>query len=249
MILLSTESLKGYGLHRILLFAKEAGFHGVDLSVSFEDFDTFDIEYVKNISDEIGIKILSISAPSSRITETIVDKLLSMSAVLGSQVITFSPPHFSDKDAEWYQKYLPKIKKTSNISISVQNVEPKFLFFIIPTRRNASLIEIKKVTGDTSFDVANSTDILKDSAFLGNSIKNIYLSDSHLDKRGLLLGTSVGSTSNLPIESFLMKLKANGYNGLFSLKVEPKELGVGNEEKIISNLKSCISYYEKYFND
>ena len=249
VILLSTDSLQGYWLHKIFLFAKEAWFHGIDLSVSFENYDSLDLEYLKKISDEIWIKILSISAPSSRITESLVDKIISMSSTFDSQVVTFCPPHFSDKNIDWYQKYLPKIKKSSWISISIKNMEPKFLFFIIPTRKNASLIEIKKITWDTSFDLSSSSDILKDSSFLWSSIKNIYLSDSLIEKKWLLLWTSVWWTSNTPIESFLMKLKANSYNWLFSLKVDPMELWAGNDEKVLTNLKYCISYYEKYFEE
>ena len=207
MILLSTESLEWYWLHRIFLFAKEAWFYGVDLSISFDNFDTLDVDYIKKISDEIWIKVLSISAPSQ------------------------------------------KVKKTSNLSIAVKNVSPEFLFFIIPARKNASLMEIKKITGDTSFDLANSVDIMKDSSFLWNSIKNVYLSDSIWDKKWLLLWTSVWTTSNLPIESLLMKLKASSYNWLFSLKLNPKELWAWNEDKVLNNLKSCIEYYEKYFSD
>ena len=247
MILLSTESLNWYWLHRIFWFAKEAWFHGIDLSVSFENYDTLDLDFIKKLSDETWIQVLSISAPSSGITESIVDKFISMASVLGTQVITFAPPHFSDKDISWYKEYLPKVKKSSNISISVQNVEPKFLFFIIPARKNASLIEIKKITWDTSFDLWSSSDIIKDSTFLWSSIKNIYLSDNLLDKKWLILGSSVWGISNLPIESLLMKLKANSYNWLFSLKVSPKEIWAGNNEAVLNNLKHCISYYEKYF--
>ena len=43
-------------------------------------------------------------------------------------------------------KYLLKIKRDTHITIAVQNVEPKFLFFIIPEYKNATLYEIKKVT-------------------------------------------------------------------------------------------------------
>lgn len=247
MILLSTSSLKWYWLHRIFLFAKEAWFYWIDLSISFDDFDTFDVEYIKKISDETWVKVLSISAPSSKITDSIVDKLLYFSTFLWAQIITFSPPYFSDKNNSWYQNYLPKIKKTSNISISIQNVIPELLFFIIPTRKNASLMEIKKITWDTSFDLSNSIDIIKDIDFLWSSVKNIYLNDSLWEKKWLLLWTSTWWTSNLPIESFLMKLNANWYNWLFSLKVNPKELWVWNENKVLNNLKNCIDYYEKYF--
>lgn len=247
MILLSTSSLRWYWLHRVFLFAKQSWFYGVDLSLSFDDFDTLDIEYLKKISDETWVKVLSISAPEVKMSEKIVDKMISMASVLWTQVLNFSPPHFSDKNIDWYQKYLPKIKKSSSISITVQNVRPEFLFFVIPARKNASLIEIKKITWDTSFDLGSSADIIKDFSFLWASIKNIYLSDALWEKRWLLIWNAVWWTSNLPVESFFMKLKANWYNWFFSLKVNPEEVWVWNEEKVISNLKYCISYYEKYF--
>lgn len=247
MILLSTESLKWYGIHRILDFAKKSWFHGIDLSVDYENFDTLDIEYLKKISDETWVKILSITAPSSKISENFIDKILAMAALFQSQVVNFLPPHFSDKNINWYKEYLPKIKKSSSIAIAIQNVEPKFLFFIIPARRNASLIEIKKITWDTTFDLSNSNDIIKDYQFLGNSIKNIYLSDTEIEKKWLMLGKSSGWTSYLPIESLLMKLKANSYNWLLTIKIDPKELWAWNEDLVINNLKASISYIEKYF--
>lgn len=247
MILLSTESLKWYGIHRILDFAKKSWFHGIDLSVDYENFDTLDIEYLKKISDETWVKILSITAPSSKISENFIDKILAMAALFQSQVVNFLPPHFSDKNINWYKEYLPKIKKSSSIAIAVQNVEAKLLFFIIPARRNASLIEIKKITWDTTFDLSNSNDIIKDYQFLGNSIKNIYLSDTEIEKKWLMLGKSSGWTSYLPIESLLMKLKANSYNWLLTIKIDPKELWAWNEDLVINNLKASISYIEKYF--
>lgn len=247
MILLSTSSLDWYWLHRIFLFAKNAWFDWVDLNISFKDFDTFDLDYIKKISDETWVKVLSISAPWEKITEWIIEKMVLMSEELQSQVINFLPPHFSDKNISWYKDFLPKLKKEKTISIAIQNVSNEFLFLIIPARKNASLIEIKKITWDTSFDVWNSEDLNKDIAFLWNSIKNIYLNDKLGEKKWLLLWTSAWNTSNLPIESFLIKLREVWYNWFFSLRVSPKELWVWNEEKVLNNLKSCISYYEKYF--
>lgn len=247
MILLSTDSLKWYWIHRILDFAKKSGFSWIDLSINYENFDTLDIEYLKKISDETWVKILSITAPSEKISENTIDKILAMAALFQTQVINFLPPHFSEKNINWYKEYLPKIKSSSSISIAIQNVEPKFLFFIIPTRRNASLMEIKKITWDTTFDLWNSSDIIKDYQFLANSIKNIYLSDTEIEKKWLMLWTSAWWTSFLPIESLLMKLKANSYNWFLTIKINPKELWAWNEDLVINNLKSCISYIEKYF--
>lgn len=247
MIILSTDSLKWYGLHRAFLIAKKSWFDWVDLSIDLSNFDTLDLDYIKKLSEEIWIKVLSITAPWDKITEELVDKILAIWASLETKVITFFPPHFADKDISWYKEYLPKIKKSENLSIAIENVEAKFLFFIIPARKNSSLIEIKKITWDTSFNLSNSEDITKDANFLWDSIKNIYLSDTIWEKKWLLLGTSAWETSNLPIESLLMKLKANHYDWLFTIKINPNELWVWDEEKVIKNLKFCIWYIEKYF--
>lgn len=69
------------------------------------------------------------------------------------QMITISPPHLTDKDTSWFGAPLAKLKRDMHISICVQNVEPKFLFFIIPEYRNATLSQIKTVTGDTTLDI------------------------------------------------------------------------------------------------
>ena len=75
----------------------------------------------------------------------------------------------------------------------MQNVEPKFLFFVIPEYRNATFTQIKSVTGDTTLDIlgvdsSSSMDILKAQGMLGKSIKNILFSDKHGMKRGILPG-------------------------------------------------------------
>jgi hypothetical protein len=65
---------------------------------------------------------------------------------LDVQVVNFSPPHFTEKNMEWYLSYLDKIKKDNRISIAVQNIEQKFIYFVIPEYKNSNLLDIKKIT-------------------------------------------------------------------------------------------------------
>jgi len=156
--------------------------------------------------------VLSITAPSKGMSQKKVDKIVSIAKKLDVQVITFSPPHITDKDPKWFSSYLPKVKRDTHLSIAVQNVEPKFYLFVIPEYKNATLSEIKRITGDTSLDIlgidpSSSMDILKAQKVLGSSVKNIFLSDRHGTKTGILPGSAGGGISYLPLESFLMKLK------------------------------------------
>lgn len=250
MILLSTSSLSWYWIHRVFYFAKKAWFDGIDLSLSYNDFDLWDENYIKWLSEESGIKVLSITAPSKWLEEDSVDKIILLSKVLGAQVVNFSPPYFKDLNTSWFSKKLAKIKKESKISISIKNVEPEFLLLVIPKYRNSSLVDIKKITWDTSLDLSiidgsSWIDIIKAQKLLWNSIKNIYLSD----KDWLIPWNSWGGISNLPLESFLMKLKTTAYNWFISLKVNPKELWVWNEELVFQNIEFVMNYYKKYYLD
>lgn len=252
MILLSTSSLNWYWLHRIFKFAHKSWFDWLDLSLNKINFDYWDENYLKELSDSFNMPILSITAPSKGMNIKLVDKIVQMALKLWTQVITFSPPHFTDKNTLWFTKYLLNIKKDIHISVAIQNVEPKFLFFIIPEYRNATLNEIKKITGDTALDLSNIDlsswiDIIKAQKMLWASIKNIFLSDKQADKSGLLPGSAGWWISHLPIESFLMKLKISWYNWFISLKVKPTELWVWTEENVLNNLEYLISYYKKHF--
>lgn len=252
MILLSTSSLQGYWLHRIFSFAKKSKFDGLDLTLTKTNFDLWDEDYIKELSDFYDLPVLSITAPNRGLNEKKVDKIVLIAKKLWTQLITFSPPHFSDTNTSWFTKYLLRVKRDTHISICIQNVEPKFLFFVIPEFKNASLMEIKRVTGDTSLDVANidgssSMDILKAQKLLWSSIKNIYLSDKRWPKAWLLPWNAGGWISYLPLESFFMKLKTTGYTGFISLKVKPSELWVWTEEKVLQNLEYSINYYKKHF--
>lgn len=252
MILLSTSSLNWYWLHRIFLFAKEAWFDWLDLSLTKSNYDLWDENYIKELSIKTWVPVLSITAPSWWMDEKIVDKIIKISIKLWSQLVTFSPPHITDSNSTWFSKHLLKVKRDTHISIWVKNVEPEFLLFVIPKYKNASLYDIKKVTWDTSLDLSSidsssSIDIIKAQKLLWSSIKNVYLSDKRWPKSFIMPWSAGGWISYLPIESFLMKLRTTWYNWFITLKVKPQELWVWNQEKLLQNLEYCISYYKKHF--
>ena len=252
MLLLSTSSLTGYGIHRVFSFAKDAGYTGIDIALNSTNLDLWDEDYIFELTQSYKLPVISLTAPSKGMSKKKFQKILTIAQKLEVQMITVSPPHLMDKDNSWFGEPLLKLKKNLHISICVQNVEPKFLFFVIPKYRNATLDQIKTVTWDTTLDIlgvdsSSSMDIIKAQKILGSSIKNIFFSDKDGIKRGILPGGSGGGISYLPLESFLMKLKATGYSGYITLKVTPAEIGSGNAERVMQNLEYMKSYYEKHF--
>lgn len=252
MLLLSTASLTWYGLHRIFQFAKNAGYTGVDIALWTLNFDLWDEEYIYELTQSFGLPVLSLTAPWKWMSRKKLEKIVIIAKKLSVQVITVSPPHITDKDTKWFWNDLVKIKRDTHISICVQNVEPKFLFFVIPEYRNATFTQIKSVTWDTTLDLlavdsGSSMDIIKAQGMLWKSIKNVHFSDKKWMKRGILPGGAGGGISHLPLESFLMKLKSTWYAGYITLKVNPTEIGVGNAERVAQNLEYMKWYYQKHF--
>lgn len=207
MLLLSTSSLRGYGLHRIFSFARDAYYDGICLDLNPLDFDTENTEYINTLSKDFNMPVVGITAYERRITQKIVDKILEMAKTLGSKEVNFYPPHRLDKEGEWFSDYLPKVQKRyKDIEITIINVEPKTFLFLIPEYKDATLPLIKKITGKTALHVSNvdpesGTDLIKTFSLLGNSIHNVYLSDKTGNKEDLLPGKG-----DMPLESLLIKL-------------------------------------------
>lgn len=172
MLLLSTSSLTGYGLHRVFSFAKQAGYTGIDLSLNFLNFDLWDEDYIYSLTQEFNLPVISITAPNKGMSSENLEKIIRIAEKLSCQIITVSPPHIMDKDTKWFGQHLMKLKQNLRISICVQNVEPKVIFFIISEYRNATLGQIREVTGDTTLDLiaidgASNMDIMKAQELLG----------------------------------------------------------------------------------
>lgn len=253
MLLISTSSLKGYGIHKMFLLTKKMGFEGIDLHVDEKYYDTFDGEYLLSLSETLGVPIRCISAPEKGITsKEKVERIIDLAQKVGSQIVVFSPSYIRDKNSDWYYEYLQNLKKRTYLRIALQNVEQKFYIFIIPEYKNNNVVDLKKITGDTALNVGNIDknswmDLIKMYFILEKSIVNVYLSDKFWIREGMIPGNAPGGISYLPLESLFMKLKSAGYQGYFSLKVRPSELWVGDEEKVLYNAAKFQEYFHKHF--
>jgi sugar phosphate isomerase/epimerase len=207
MFLLSTSSLRGYGLHKIFSLAHDAHYDGICLDLNPLDYDTENIEYICSLSSAFNIPVVSITAYERRMTQKIIDQIVIMALALGSKLINFYPPHRLDKDGDWFSLYLPKVQtRHPDLHIAIINIEPKTFLFLIPEYRDATLPLIKKITGKTALNISNvdpesGTDLIKTFSLLGNSIHNVYFSDKTGNKEELLPGKG-----DMPLESLLIKL-------------------------------------------
>ena len=251
MLLLSTSTLTGYGLHRVFDFASKAWYDGIDLSLGIMNFDLWDWDYVASLIKAYHIPVRSITAPAKDMSTEKFHNILELWNKLWVASISFAPPHIMDKDTKWFL-LLKDAQKNTDISLCIHNVESTFLFFVIPEYRNASFEKIKSVTGSASLDilaVENSAqmDIIRALAALGSSLKNIYIADKTSSVKWIIPGTWEGWLSHLPLESFLLKLKAQSYVWDISLKVTPKDIWVWDADRVLSHLIATKKYIHKHF--
>ncbi len=248
MLLLATTSLKGYGLHKIFLLAKAAGYDGIDLMIDFDEYDTCNAGYIASLVELSWTKVESITAPERRVTKKQVDEVLRIAASLGVPLVNLHPPHRLDKEKDWFGEYLRVLEsKYPNITIAVTNAPPKTWLFIISEYGDARPETIKKITSHTSLSIANvepesGIDLMKTFTLLGNTISHVYLSDKREEKNLVFPGEG-----DMPLESLLIRMREAGYTWPFSLLVDPRELSAGEDALVIERLQEAQKFLLKYF--
>ena len=245
MLALSTDSLKGYGLNRIFYFAKEAGFDGVDLEVDLKLFDTKNTEYVRSLIKQFDLPVLSITAPPTASSKKIKD-IVDMAKELNSKVIIIEPPKLLNfKYIGWLRKEIPKIRQKEHISIALTNAPSRAFLGIFPEHAMGNIAEQKKFKHaciDTSRVADKKEDLIRIYRILKKYVVHIHLSNIYRGKKYNLPDEGV-----LPLESFLTKLQQDDYPGNISIKVLPKFLKAGNDEKVLKTLKEVKKFYDSYF--
>lgn len=245
MITLSSDSLKGYGLNRIFKIVKDAGYDGLDLAIDFKDFDTQNTKYVKELVEQYQLPVAAIQTPHNATASDIMDAV-EMARELGTKVIVLQPPKmFNFKYTKWLTNEVPKIRQKENISIALENAPNETFLGVIPEHALANLNELRKFK-HAALDTTRVAQRKEDLVSVMNIIKK-YLVHVHVSNVRKGKGYALPDEGVLPLESFLTKLKQEGYRGAVSFKINPKFLNAGNEDKVMKNLAACKKFYESYY--
>lgn len=243
-IVLSTDTLKGYGLNRIFEFAKELGFNGIDLALDAKDFDTMDIEYISRLSTETGMPVVAIQALDNAKPKDL-NHTIEMAKALGTKVIIVQPPKMLDrKYSEWLKKEVPNIRKKEEISIALENASSKMWLGFIPERVMNSMSELKKFKHaclDTSRAAEKKEDILGAYGNLQKFLVHIHISNVSKGK-----GYQPLTHGSLALESLVSRLAADDFKGAVSIKINPKYLHAKDKTEALNVLKESKEFIEKY---
>jgi sugar phosphate isomerase/epimerase len=245
MLVLSTDSLHGYGLNRIFDIAKNAGYLGIDLVYDPKQFDTQNPDYINSLIKDYSIPVVAIQAPSNGSAD-ILKKVVQLAKEISCMVVLVQPPKILNfKYINWLRREVPKLRQKENISIALENAPAGTFLGILPEHAMAGILELKKFKHaciDTSRASQRKEDIIWLYKILKPFIVHVHLSNVYKGK-----GYYLPYKGILPLESFLTKLKQHNFPGNISLKVSPKYLNAGNDKKVIEELKKCKEFYDEYF--
>lgn len=245
MIILSTLSLRGYGLNRIFELIKAAGYDGIDLDVDFGLYDTLNGEYIKKLISEYSLPIHAVSAPEQVAAKRIAE-LVELTKQIGAKVLIIQPPDIMDfKMAAWLKEEIPKLREKEFLSIALENAPAGTFLGFIPKHAMSNSEELKKfkhIALDTARIGEKKQDLMRAYAALKKYLVHVHLSNFYHGKK-----YAPPQEGIMPLESFLTKLKQDKYPGAISLKILPKYLHAGEDDKVIEELKRAKKYYEKYY--
>lgn len=245
MIILSTDSLRGYGLNRIFELAKAAGYDGIDVAVDFGAFDTCNGEYLKKLSDEYQMPIHAVSAPM-QVKSDRIKQLVEIAKTVQAKVVIIQPPKILDfKMSSWLKNEVPRLREKEFISIALENAPAETFLGFIPLHTMSNTEELKRFK-HISLDVTRIGESRKDLMRAYTSFKKFLV---HVHLSNIYHGKKYAPPQEgiMPLESFLTKLKQDRYPGAISIKISPKFLHVGDDGKVIESLKEAKKYYDKYY--
>ena len=244
-ILLSTDTLSGYGLDHIFEVAEDVGFGGIDLAM-WKNFDTRNSGYVKKLKAKHNICVPIIQV-SSEINSKEMTQALELATILETKIIIINPPStFNISSYHFITSKLPQIQADNpTIQFAIIN-PPEDMVFILPIPR-FKFSNIEQITSKYNcqiwLDITHVDGDFVDSELMKKlpvHLKNtatIYVSDKTKKwVRHLPLWEW-----DMKIDVLFKKIAKLEYTGYFSVKylLNKKQLADMDEVEVV--LKKAIS--------
>ena len=252
-LLLSTDSISGYGLDLIFETAKNVSFDGIDLAI-WKNFYSWNISYVKKLSEkyELPVKVIQLS---ENVNWKEMNQAIDMARQLWVNSITINAPKITNyKSYKFLVNNMWAYKRHNpNIKFSIIN-PPKSSLFILPiySYRFTNIVEIfKKHKFYLWFDIVNIDDNTLETIFLRKIANFIpYISVVYLsDKTKTWTGHVPLWEWTLKLWAILRKFKQTEYYGYFSIKLDIAKNDLADIEKVEQILKKCRLFYKEHFQD
>ena len=252
-IILSTDTMVGYGLDMIFDMAKKCGYNGIDLAIS-KGFDAWNEDYVGSLVKKYELPVYSIQT-SALLNSKEMNKVLDLCEKTDCDLVTINAPKFFDFKA--YSFIANNIAEYQNqnpaLHFAIINPEDTNIFALpIPAFHFNNIVDIIKKYGcNLALDVSNMNSDDLEGVFVNKLdefapyLGLVYLSDK----------SKKGETHLLPWEgilklpTFLKKLKKAWYLRPFSIKLALTKQELSDADKIEILLIKAREYIEKFYED
>ena len=250
-IILSTDTMIGYGLDMIFDMAKRCGYDGIDLAIS-KGFDARNENYVKNLVKKYELPIYAIQT-SSLLNSKEMNKVLDLCEAMDCDLITINAPKFFDfKSYSFISNNISEYQNQNpSLYFAIINPEDTNVFALpIPAYRFNNVVDIiKKYSCNLALDIANMNSDDLENIFVNKLddfapyLALIYISDK----------SKSGATHLLPWEGilklpqFFKKIRKAGYLRPFSVKLALTKDELADSDKIEIILTKAKEFIEKYW--
>jgi sugar phosphate isomerase/epimerase len=235
--------------------AGDAGFSHIEVMVDNRP-DSQDLATLRSLQASFQTDICSIHAPFLLISRKVwgqpLNKLLqsmSFARELGSRVVIIHLPYFWQIEyARWLYRSVNQLNRETHLTVAVENA----IYVNLRKRVNLSFFNNLEDLGtfdslvfDTSHFAISHTDLFAAWDRLGPRVKHIHLSNNYL--KGFD-DHELPQAGNLPLDRFLNRIAADGYDGIITLELNPGSLGAkSGRDEVVKRLASSLEFCTTHF--
>src|SRR5215469_1307227 len=258
-ITFSTGTFYHRGLGYSLALAREAGYDGVELAIGPE-YRFSGVDGLRHIALHYPVPILSVHPPFiplpgwPRYSDERIPYLAQVTQALGIEdMVVHNPPFFSPTSPNAVRfisglEEAQRITGDNTLRIGLENTQ------IAPGGRRYFLDNLHAlaefasahgcgVTFDTCHAAANGQDILDCYEIVRPVLYNVHLNDLVHRNRKPRTHIPPGK-GQLPLEPFLGLLAGDHYDGLVTLEMHPRWLGLVGRSRHLQTLQDSLRYVQ-----
>lgn len=252
---LSTGSFYHRGLGYSFELARAAGYDGVEVVLS-PRFALGGVAAIARAARARGVRVLSVHPPFfpwpgwPRRLEERIPRVAMIAQQLGAQVAVCHIHPFTRMASRHAARFETALRQaravagTTTIAIETNQYSLRHVRF--PLDDPQALADYARehdcgVTLDTTHAGANGEDILKTYEILRPVLRNVHLSDVQWVE-GRPRTHAMPGEGTVPLREFLAALARDGYDGLVTLELHPREVSLFDRARAEARLRQALAF-------
>lgn len=274
LISLSTGSLYLYPLRWTFSLAKRAGFDGVELVIGPE-VDWRGAEYVKKLSDEFQLPVLTVHPPlygyrgwkDINLTYApYMEKAIALTEAVGARLMVVHSPRAERYEEGTGKEFVQQVVASRNAlnghgpklgfenSAKFIQSDNHYILRALPELRDFAEKHDFAMTLDTSHLGTFELDLMDSLEFFDGRVANVHLSDLREVPHWLMNQPRLHSyyrqhqfpgAGTLPLRELLRALKQRGYQGPITYELSPLAINALTPWRVEKKLRAAVEFVKK----